>query len=86
MELRVLRVKDIAQAKKVLAQDWAKRTGAYMREEIGDIKGPFLVVRGDPAPFLKTGAFELLEDEEKLVENVKKEEESINAGVGLLGL
>ncbi len=86
MEIHVLQVVDVALAKKVLTQDWAKRTGAYMREEIGGKKGPFLIVSGDPAPFLRTGAFERVENEEELVKVVERENEDVAAGVSLLGV
>ncbi len=88
MELRVLVAKSKGDAMKVLNEDWAKRTGATLRENLDGSGRVFVVVKASEETvkrFLDTGVFEVPEDEEGLVKIVKEEEERSAAGVGLLG-
>ena len=88
MELHVLRAKSKGDALKILEEEWVKRTGATLRENLGKYEGVYLVIKADESTvkkLLDTGVFELPENEEELVKIVKEEEERSTAGVGLLG-
>ena len=89
MELRVLKARDKGAVLSLLKEDWVKRTGATLRENLGGKEGVFLVVKVDDETlkkFLETGLLEIPEEEEDLIKAVKEEEEKSVAGVGLLGL
>ena len=88
MRLRVLQARSKGEALKLLQEDWVKRTGATLRENLGGREGTFIVVKADDETvkkFLDTGVLIVPENEDELIKEIQEEEERSTAGVGFLG-